>query len=265
MNKKSKVLLIVCFVLIFLSDPLMGEDQYEYMVISLGENYFSKTFAKTYAYYDEMPAADHALLTEMQLDILGKHSWEVIGMLGTIGGDQQITLKRVYDADRTNNELAAIEENKKKAQAKESQISDESTLIDLDAKEATELEVQRKATIEQDITQKLMQVLDDEKVTGFEFIWEKESIVSKKTPLIDIDVMYDVTDAYLLGKNTYRKSQVEAYLAMESKKVISIIEGFSERPKWVSLYAYITYDDQQFLVGSKGITYYKYSNTWNIY
>lgn len=219
-----------------------------------------------------MPVSGHALLTEMQLDILGRHSWEVIDVLGAIGGDQQITLKRVYDEARTKEELKAIEENQTKAQSNKSKApvleapkKEKPTLIDLDAKDAAERESQRQTIIEQEIRQKIMQVLDKEKITAWEFTWKEESSISETLPIPSVRLTYSITDTYLLGKNTYRKSQVEAYLEIESKKIISVIHSFSERPEWVSLYAYITYDDQKFSVGSKGISYSTYSKTWNIY
>lgn len=40
MNKNTRVLLIVLLVLVGVSGVLMAEDQYEYMVVSLGKNLF---------------------------------------------------------------------------------------------------------------------------------------------------------------------------------------------------------------------------------
>lgn len=258
--------------LLFVTQILVAEDQYEYMVVSLGKNLFSKDYAKTFAYYDEMPASGHALLTELQLDILGKHSWEVIDILGAIGGDQQITLKRVYDEERTKKELKAIEENQTKAQSQKSQTpalevpkKEKPTLVDLDAKDAEEKEAQRRAQIEQEITLKLKQVLDGKKVSNYEFSWKKESSISDNLPLPSVVANYSVTDTYLIGKNSYRKSQVEAFLEQEIDKVIPIADNLSERPDWIHLFAYITYENQGFLVGSKSISYSTYSKTWRMY
>lgn len=257
MNKNTRVLLIVLWVLVGVSGVLMAEDQYEYMVVSLGKNLFIKDYGKTYAYYDEMPASDHALLTEMQLDILGKHSWEVIDMLGTIGGDQQITLKRVYDEARSKEELKAIEENQTKAQSNKSKApvleapkKEKPTLIDLDAKEAAEKEARRRAQLELNITQSVTKILNKEMFEDISFTWDEKGYNPKQYFIESINVNFEVTQKYLLERNTYRKTQVESYLQEELQKVVVVLSNLGVKPNWLRLHAFITYEGQRFNVGS---------------
>ena len=280
--KKSGVLLVAILCLLFVSNILVADDQYEYMVVSLGKNFFTEINAKTYAYFDEIPTASHAFITEYQLDILGRHSWEVIDMLGAIGGDQQITLKRIYDEERTKKELKAIEENQTKAQSKKAKAPvlevpkrEKPTLIDLDAKEAAEKEVQRKLQNEQDKLQNeqemmnlVRRVLVGKLFRDINVSWKKGYGTSENTLFPSIEVNYDVTSEYLLGKNTYRHSQINSYLEKEINKLVAItkdLNNLRERPDWIHLHAYITYENERFFVGSKSLSYSIYSKTWDMY
>lgn len=98
---KKKILL--CLLIVLITLPLFASDneenkeyqQYEYMVVSFGKAWFS-SFGKAAMYFDDglNESACGALFFEMNLDVLGADGWELVGIVGVIGGEQQFVLKR---------------------------------------------------------------------------------------------------------------------------------------------------------------------------
>jgi len=85
------------------------DHQWEYLVVSYGKTLFGNP-EKTLAYRSIGLSATAQEANEIQqgLDVLGRFGWEIITVVGTIGGDQQIVMKRRYDKNRVANESLAI-------------------------------------------------------------------------------------------------------------------------------------------------------------
>lgn len=86
------------------SNPYSGK-QWEYMVVSFGKILFSDPsdepelkamgLSKLVAYSKVgVVSANEALGTQSKMDMLGKFGWELVGAVGSIGGDQELIFKR---------------------------------------------------------------------------------------------------------------------------------------------------------------------------
>lgn len=92
--------------------------------------------------------ANEAIDIQKQMDRLGRFGWELVGVVGTIGGDQQMLFKRPFDPNQSikeaalikaEGELIAEEQKKEKERIAKQAATDE--LVDLDA-------VERQASID---------------------------------------------------------------------------------------------------------------------
>ena len=95
--------------------------QWEFLVVSFGKTYFTapnevpemKTdgLSKLLSYSKVgIVSAQEAVGTQNQMDTLGKFGWELVGVVGAIGGDQQMLFKRQFDAGRSEKEAVWIKE-----------------------------------------------------------------------------------------------------------------------------------------------------------
>lgn len=88
--------------------PVSAEQKWEYIVVSYGKTEFGAP-QKTLAYRPiGLPNGQEAQDLQNSLDILGRFGWEAVAFVGSIGGDQQIVLKRKYDKSRIVSEREAI-------------------------------------------------------------------------------------------------------------------------------------------------------------
>lgn len=256
----------------------VSENQFEYLVVSFGKTYFSELRSKTMAYWDQgiSKTAQGATSFEKDLDILGQHGWEVVSILGAIGGDQQVTLKRLHDDARTTSELRTIEENSEKVvngflesllaedeKFKQEAASVEITLVELDAYEAEQAkyeaeqaEQKTRYELETTATNFLNRFTINPK--GISYEWETDSY-SKKDK-VNIELKYDVTKDCLININQYRQSDVEQLLNSYGEQ-IKAIPIPKDSLTSISLDGYITYMDKEFYVGN--IFYYiDYYGNW---
>jgi hypothetical protein len=97
------------------------ESQWEFLIVSFGKTYFSapieepglkvEGFSKLIGYSRlGIGSAHEAIVLQQKMDILGKLGWEIVGVLGAIGGDQQMLFKRPYDINRSAKESKWIKE-----------------------------------------------------------------------------------------------------------------------------------------------------------
>ncbi|HEY9855605.1 MAG TPA: hypothetical protein V6D05_07700, partial [Stenomitos sp.] len=66
-------------------------DEWEYLVVSNGKVYFGNPSKQSTA---SVAFSEEATSTQSALDKLGQEGWELVGVVGLIGGDQEFLLKR---------------------------------------------------------------------------------------------------------------------------------------------------------------------------
>lgn len=250
----------------------VSESQYEYLVVSFGKTYFSELRSKTMAYWDQgiSKTAQGATSFEKDLDILGQHGWEVVSILGAIGGDQQVTLKRLRDDARTSSELRTIDGNSEKVvngflesllaeeeKAKKKEASVEIKLIELDSYEAEQAKLKKQSELETAATKFLNNLKN--KPNEITVKWEAES-VGKSEKLV-ITAKYDVTKDCLINTNQYRRSDVKRLIASygETMETIPIPKDMLRS---ISLDGYITYMGKEFYTGGGMYYYIDHRGNW---
>lgn len=130
--------------------PRSNQPQWEYLVVSFGKVFFSNPMtdpeAKEIGYSKLLSfsqagivTAQEALSTQRSMDTLGKFGWELVGVVGAIGGDQEMLFKRPFDESRSKQEEELIKqegENLRKIleaeRAKTSRAAPATELVDLD-------------------------------------------------------------------------------------------------------------------------------------
>ena len=200
---KKKILLILLITLVTVSLFASDNEKYEYMVVSFGKAQFSDLRSKTMAYWEDGISKEALSATsyEKNLDILGEHGWEVISVTGSIGGDQQVILKRNLDIKRSETELKTIDENSKKvidgcldkilAEDKKPE------LIELDSFEVQVALEKQRNEFENSLTKKPLSITYKR--------GDKENEGS-------ISIAFDVTNECLIQGNKYRESAVKEEL-----------------------------------------------------
>jgi hypothetical protein len=238
--------------------PSNIDDQWEYLVISYGKNTFSSA-EKTLAYRPVGLVAKAMEATEIQqnLDVLGRFGWEVVTIVGTIGGDQQILLKRRYNKDRASNEALAIlrgrELNLKDLVGileRARKIRDQPKLIELDEKEEEDRRIEFV-----ELNKRKVDALI--KLNGFNNLQSVSVNTSLGIEYLEIEMSFDVTETHLKNQNTYRRSEVAEWL---EKVPISTIQKAYESQDFnvtVSAEAKIMFEGNLSTVGTKMASYFK--------
>ena len=124
--------------------------QWEYLAVSFGKTLFSDPIAepeikatgssKLLAFSKAgIVTAQEAISTQRQMDALGRFGWELVGTVGTIGGDQELLFKRPFDPAESKREASLITQEGKllaaEQQAEAAKVRDQpmTELIDQDA------------------------------------------------------------------------------------------------------------------------------------
>ncbi|MDO8721316.1 MAG: hypothetical protein Q7J31_03705 [Syntrophales bacterium] len=121
--------------------------QWEYLIVSFGKTLFTDPtdnpetkavgLSKLLSYSKAgVVSAQEALVTQNQMDTLGKFGWELIDIVGAIGGDQEMVFRRAYDPERSKQEAVLI---KKEGERLIAEQQDAATRLALSMKETTEL------------------------------------------------------------------------------------------------------------------------------
>ena len=224
--------------------------EWEYLVVSFGKTYFSWPLnasekqlglSKLRAFSDAgilVAAAQEATSTQAQMDALGRYGWELVGVLGAIGGDQQMVFKRPFDAERSAKEAALIaEEGRRLAQAeKEVEVQPTDALVDLDAAEAQAADAQRGQAIRGAIST----LQHDYEVADVEV----RPLESRPGTMI-VQVTIDGTSPLVKVAGKYRKSEAVALatkfigeLLGPANLTTDMLEGFSP-PAEVLVYVHV--------------------------
>jgi hypothetical protein len=248
-----KRIVLLCVLLVVISCQFVfasSSDKWEYMVVSFGKADFSQLISKTMAYWDEGVSKDAygASSYENNLDILGQHGWEATSILGAIGGDQQVMLKRLYDKNRTDAEVKEIVENSfLVAQGLLDSLiaaDKELELIELDAYEA-DLQKQKNSDEYRKLVDDYFNSLTKNKpgawtVNYYEYEYSPSKLI----------ITYDITKDYLLNTNSYRKSQVKAFLNSLESMLSNMPLPTKVKKLDIKITANIIYSGKTFEVGS---------------
>lgn len=207
-----------------------NDGQWEYLVISFGKTYFSSPtdIAAKQAGQSKLMIfgplggviAQEALSTQQQVDTLGRYGWELIGVLGSIGGDQQWVFKRPFDPDRAAKEAAQIkkEGSDLAAAAAAKPVSPPATeLVDLDDQEAKA----RQAALNKALGDRYVSMLQ---VPGWSVAADARGLQADpngspvKYPDNRVVVRLEVTQRALTG-NTYRSQAVKSMVQDYAKSL----------------------------------------------
>lgn len=202
--------------------PQMSDQAWEYVVVSYGKTLFGAP-QKTLAYRAlGLPDGKEGSELQRSLDILGRFGWEVVSVVGAIGGDQQLILKRRFDRARSNGESAAILRGRElyikdliDILEREQRVRDEAEkaaeaergkprLVDLDAVDAQTSRKRRIAEMQADY----MAVLQRSEIAKFATLTAVTLAPYSDNLVVNITV--DLT--FMSDGNTYRRSVVSKYL-----------------------------------------------------
>lgn len=273
-----KKLVLVTILLIAICVCLFAAtQQWEYMVLTFGKSIFSDYNVRALAYLDEGIRSDvmEAKSIEKSLDILGKHGWEIVDITGTIGGDQQITLKRAYDQKTTEAELKLAADNQAKldkasqtlaeyaAQNTIEEPSGPRELIELDEVDLANAQAAESDKKSKEIYNSTKTVLDNNKIKNYTITTRYNA----SSEFYSVSIYLDVTSQFLINGDSYRKSQTDAYLK-QFESIIKAISFDKKKSAFFYVYAQIELDGKKNTV-STGNTYfrldYKGNEKWDTY
>lgn len=206
------------------SSPHSADPQWEYIVVSYGKTLFDSP-QKTLAYRTlGLSGGSEAIDFESNLDIMGRFGWELVTVVGTIGGDQQVVLKRKYDKSRAANEYGMIlrgkelylkdlgdiiersnrlaEESRRQAEAERIKPR----LVDLDALDEHAARQRKFQTIEKSYTDAFQRT---ELAPNSTIIVKRKHTFSND---IIVEIRTNLTESFLKDGNSYRRKEVVAYL-----------------------------------------------------
>lgn len=156
-SSNPTVSVLICLATLALAASMLAVGQqaadvreWEYLVVSYGNTPFidplieletmGTVFSKVEMFGEiGITVPLEAIELQRNIDVLGKFGWELVSVVGAIGGDQQLVFKRPYDAERSAQEAARIRaERSRLLEAYNAQRADSregSELIELDALE----------------------------------------------------------------------------------------------------------------------------------
>ncbi|GAA5438237.1 hypothetical protein [Deinococcus aquaticus] len=202
------------------------DGHWEYLVISFGKTYYSsptdiaakQTGESKLMIFGPLGGvvASEAIDVQRQIDTLGRYGWDLVTVIGSIGGDQQWVFKRRYDPARAAVEAAQIKkEGDDLAAARDKAAKDAAAkpvappitqLVDLDAQEASA----RQAQLNQTLRTRIAELLTLPTVPMARISTSGVDATNDGTPYMFANkavVYLDVTARALTG-NTYRGSSV---------------------------------------------------------
>jgi|GEM_PF-2375248 len=251
-----------------------GESQWEYLVVSYGKTLFGSP-EKTLAYRSIGLAATAQEANEIQqsLDILGRFGWEIVTVVGAIGGDQQIVMKRRYEKTRVANEgigilkgrelylkdlIDILERGKKVREESEAAAiatRNQPKLVDLDAKEAEE----RRMKLASDLDAKLKRILSS--IQGVKDPLVSVRVLDSEGKYNYVEIKTDSTDVLLKDGNTYRATEAKSWLLSVLNNIKVSIGPYGNNID-ISVSAYINFNGKSEKVSEQKIRYSEILKRW---
>ena len=227
MSIRHRPYVVLALVIVLFSYGMAQEAvEWEYLVVSYGTTYFANPLtdlsesiasrSKVVLFSDlGLTLPSEAVSLQRNMDVLGRFGWELVGVVGSIGGDQQLVFKRLFDAERSASEADRIREEREAliaefvAAERESEPPEGASLIDLDAVEraqATERRNERDA-------QRVEAIIDSavESVDGLALISREvrgDASTPEARPRVSAEIVLDVTASAMVGPRQYRSSLV---------------------------------------------------------
>jgi hypothetical protein len=219
------------------------QQQWEYLVVSFGKVYFSDPLtdsdakasgvSKLVSFSKEgIVIANEGLLTQRYMDTLGKFGWELVSVVGAIGGDQEMLFKRPFDENRSKQEEELIKQEgeriRKLVQDERAKtvnvLTTTAELVDLDEAERIEARNANRRSQEER--------LKTAAETYKEYPITIDSIISNAYSAsetnVSISLTADATSKLLTDGNKYRSSEAKR-LADSIANSIARVAGVSSR------------------------------------
>lgn len=208
--------------------------QWEYLVVSFGKTLYTdpddnpetKTIglSKLLSYSKAgVVSAKEALSTQNQMDTLGKFGWELIDVLGSIGGDQQMVFRRHYDAEQSKKEAVLIREEGERLLAAQQEAASKlarstketsAEIVDLDAVEraiaTNETRRKEEARLKEAINTIKSHPISNVKVISTAYAPDASNVASE----IEVD-----GSTFLLKENKYRSSEAKAMASQIAQSI----------------------------------------------
>ena len=276
--------LAVVFVLLLASALLCSQEksnvptdlQWEYLVISFGKTTFGVP-EKMMAYKSlGLDNGNEATDLQKNIDILGRFGWDVIGIVGAVGGDQQIVLKRKYDKARSENEYGMIQSGKE-IYLKDLQDIIQRALRLADEQNRSMINTTGKPSLidydevdKQKTRKDLIQFLAETYKAKFDNLKigaPKMLSIEYKTVFSDDVVVYvslDLTKTFLIDNKGHRSSSVRDYLKNAAQKYkyrdskMSSYSGIS-----IKFEGYLTFNGDDVRIGSYTTSNAYSGGSWN--
>jgi hypothetical protein len=223
---------------------LPAEQQWEYIVVSYGKTIFASP-QKTLAYRTVgLQAGDEAINLEKSLDILGRFGWEVVSIVGSIGGDQQIVLKRKYNRNLVKGESSAILNGKDLYIKDLIDIMEREQRLREEEKASAEAERNLPRLIELEGAEALTKRIADDAalVSIYKNAFEESGIAKFSTINVNVSgedvtvkITSDVTNQFLTNGNAYRRSDVMKFIDNQVSAYRTVANSLGHQ-KSVSIY-----------------------------
>lgn len=266
----KKLITFLLIAVCSLSCAIADETQWEYMVISTEGEFSTEYSSHTIAYFDEgLGYYLEASNIEKDLNILGRHGWELVNIIGNTKENQQLTLKRPYDEERSNAEKKKADELLKKLDEKyQEQLKNQSTEktsyeFKNELKELDSFEEKEKARLQlEEKTDSLKKAINKSlKGSELKILKEKYKYDSKKIE-ITLDVL--IPQRFLINGDSYRLSEIEKY-AKIIKPLFELKEFESENNTFIFVNFYLEKDGAYQAAGGQTYFFDQYFKEWFAY
>lgn len=243
--------------------------------MSYGKTVFGSP-EKTLAYRSIGLSATAQEANEIQqsLDVLGRFGWEVITVVGAIGGDQQIVMKRRYDKNRVASEglsilrgrelylndlIDILERSRKTREEQEAAaaVRNQSRLVDLDAKESED----RRQQLTSELGEKIKLILVSIPVVKNPIVSARAFDSSGKYNYVDIKL--DVTELMLKDGGNYRASEVKNWLGTTPIPALRSTLDYGSSSIDITVSATINFNGKTEKVGEQKIRWSGIKQRWD--
>ena len=221
-------------------------DEWEYLVVSYGTTYFSDPLIdladgeaahSKVLLFSELGVTipNEAATLQRNIDILGRFGWELVTVVGSIGGDQQLVFKRPFDEERSSEEAERITEEREallaeynatrevEAAAQPDEEAATPELVDLDALERRQAIAERDEANSAHLRSLIQAASQGHGTSDLTVTTDLNGL--NGDPESSVRLTLDVTDAALVGEHQYRASLVDQALEAYASSLSGAFSG----------------------------------------